>query len=168
MVPRMEADGYVVAPWVHQMLDSGRKMFYQRDSAGRVIGVYDPASAAYVPVTPDPRVIPLRELRRAGKEVARNGSAGLIDLDDGIALLEFHSKANAIDEDILAMTAQALQRLQTDFDGLVIGNDASVDNFCAGANIFFVAMGAQSGQFDQIEKAIKASQDLMQQLRYAP
>jgi len=164
-VPRMEADGYVVAPWVHAMLDKGIETFYQRDSSGHVTGIYDSTKGGYVPSGADQSIIVLHEKRNGGKEVSRNGGASLIDLGDGIGLLEFHSKVNAIDEDILKMTVEALTRLDSDFDGLVIGNDG--EDFSFGANLFLMAMLAQAKQFDQIELAIKTSQDLMQKLRYA-
>ena len=164
-VPRMESDGYPVAAWVKTMLDKGIETFYQRDSSGRITGIYDPAKGAYVPSGADQSIIVLREKRAGGQEIARNSGASLIDLGDGIGLLEFHSKANAIDDDVLRMTTEALARLDSDFDGLVIGNDG--DDFCVGANIFFIAMLAQAKQFDQIEAAIRTSQDVMQKLRYA-
>ncbi len=164
-VPRMEADGYQVAAWVHDMLNKGIETFYRRDASGRVTGVYNPARGDYAPTAENKHIVVIRELHNAGKEIAHNASASLIDLGDGIGLLEFHSKANAIDDDILTMTGQALERLERELAGLVIGNDGEF--FSAGANVFFVAMAAQAKQFDQIERAIKASQDMMQRLRYA-
>jgi len=147
------------------MLEKGTDTFYRRDAAGRVTGVHDPAKGDYVPVAENKNVVVIRELHKAGKEIARNAGASLIDLGDGIGLLEFHTKANAIDEDILNMTGQTLDRLERELSGLVIGNEG--EHFCAGANVFVVFMAAQAKQFDQIERGIKASQDLMQRLRYA-
>ncbi len=165
-VPRMEADGYQAAPWVHEMLDSGIETFYQRDSSGEITGIYDPQKTAYVPAALNKNVIILNNLRAAGKEIERNSGASLLDIGDGICLLEFHTKVNSIDDDILNMTRKALDRLDRDFDGMVIGNQ---DNqFSAGANIFMVAMAAQSGLLGQLEQSIKASQDLMQTIRYFP
>ena len=48
---------------------------------------------------------------------------------------------NALDDDIFAITTEALDRVEKDFDGLVIGNEA--DNFSAGANLFMVVVAAQ-------------------------
>ncbi len=163
-VARMEADGYLVAPWVHQMLDKGCETFYRRDSSGAAVAVYDPARKDYVPLAADKNVINLNILRATGKEIEKNASASLIDLGDGIGLLEFHSKVNAIDEDILKLALRAMERLDSDFDGLVVGNQG--DQFSAGANIFMVAMAAQSGLLDQLEKIVKLSQDVCQMLRY--
>ena len=108
----MEADGYAVAQWVKEMVNSGHPTFYQRDDDGVVIGVYDPRKCSYVPLDQDPRVVVIADLRAAGKAVEGNGGASLVDMGDGVVLLEFHSKANAIDDDIIKMGWQALDRLQ--------------------------------------------------------
>ncbi|MEP7285606.1 MAG: 3-hydroxyacyl-CoA dehydrogenase/enoyl-CoA hydratase family protein [Chloroflexota bacterium] len=165
-VSRIEDDGYPVASWVYAMLDTGCSTFYQRDSMGAVIGYYDPQRKGYVSIMLDKQVIILEHLRATEKEIIRNDGASLFDLGDGICLLEFHTKVNSIDEDILNLTRQVLARLDNDFDGMVIGNQD--EQFSAGANIFMVAMAAQSGLFDQLDQVLKNSQDVMQQLRYHP
>ena len=165
-IPRMEADGYAVAGWVKDMVAGGCSTFYQRDGDGVVVGVYDPARKTYTPLEKDPRVVVIRDLRAAGKRIEGRAGASLIDMGDGVALLEFHSKANAIDDDIIQMGWRALDRLQADFDGLVIGNEG--EHFSAGANIFLIAMLAQQGEWGRIEAVTRELQNLFQALRYAP
>ena len=87
-------------------------------------------------------------------------------MGDGVALLEFHAKMNAIDQDIIDMSHKALARLESDFDALVIGNEG--DNFCVGANLFAVAMAAQQGMWDTLDKMIYDLQDATFKLRHAP
>ena len=48
--------------------------------------------------------------------------------------------------------------------GMVIGNEGEA--FCAGANVFAVAMQAQQGQFDDLEKVIAQFQDALQRVRF--
>lgn len=165
-VARMEADGYPVAPWVKDMLASGHTTFYQRDEAGVVIGVYDPERGRYVPLHKDPRSIVIADLRAAGKRIEGMAGASLIDLGDGILLLEFHTKANAIDADIIAMGWKALEHLERGYDGLVIGNQG--EHFSAGANIFLIAMLAQQQEWDKIEATTRELQNLFQAMRAAP
>ena len=164
-IPRMEADGYPVADWVKDMLASGKKTFYQYDDKGIVRGCYDPRKQDYVPLADDKNVIVIEALHAAGKVVEKLGSASLLDMGDGIALLEFHSKMNSIDQDIIQMFFTALDRLDSDFDGLVIGNQG--ENFSVGANIGLAAMAAMQGAVDQIEAFIKFGQDATQALRYS-
>ena len=65
----------------------------------------------------------------------RNSGASLIDLGDGVLCCEFHSKMNAIGDDIAAMLHAGLKRLGADFDAMVIANQAP--NFSVGANCCF-------------------------------
>ncbi|NDJ76916.1 MAG: enoyl-CoA hydratase/isomerase family protein, partial [Chloroflexi bacterium] len=120
---------------------------------------------AYVPLDRDPRAVLIKDLHAAGKKVAGMASASLLDMGDGVALLEFHSKANSIDDDIIKMGWKALDYLKSDFDGLVVGNQG--DHFSAGANIFLIMMLAQQEQWDQIEAVTRELQTLFQELRYA-
>ncbi|MEZ4516445.1 MAG: enoyl-CoA hydratase/isomerase family protein [Chloroflexota bacterium] len=87
-------------------------------------------------------------------------------MGDGVLLFEFHSKMNAIDQDIIDMSFQALERLDSDFDTMVIGNNG--DHFCAGANLFAVGVAAAQGQWDELSTMIKALQTATFNLRHAP
>ncbi len=157
---KMEAAGLEIAPWVKEMLAAGHDSFYKNGS------VYDWESKSYKLLDVDKNVIVIADLYAAGKEVARNSSASLLDMGDGVLLYEFHAKMNAIDDQIIAMGHQALEKLDADFDAMVIGNDA--DNFCVGANLFAVGVAAASGMWDQLDQMIKGLQTLTFNLRHAP
>jgi 3-hydroxyacyl-CoA dehydrogenase len=87
-------------------------------------------------------------------------------MGDGVALFEFHAKMNAIDQGIIDMAFKALERLDRDFDALVIGNNG--DHFSAGANLFAVGVAAASGQFDALDQMVRALQTATFNLRHAP
>ena len=166
-IPRFEADGYPVAAWVKAMVADGNATFYQRDGIGRVTGYYSPQQAAYVPLEQDERVISVAGLRAGGNEVARNDSASILDLGDGVALWEFHSKQNTIDNDLMAMGYQAVEMLKNDqFDALVIGNDGP--RFSVGFNLALFLENVDNERFDQIDTDLKALQGLGDALRYSP
>ncbi|HZD10275.1 MAG TPA: 3-hydroxyacyl-CoA dehydrogenase NAD-binding domain-containing protein [Candidatus Binatia bacterium] len=158
-VAAMEDEGFEVAGWVQDMLDAGHEQFYVDRQ------YYDFNSGEYCPVEPDPRVVLIDELRAAGAEVEGNASASLLDLGDGVALLEFHAKMNAIDQDIVEMTYKALQRLESDFDALVIGNQG--DNFSVGANIAMIGIAAAQGMWAQLDETVKTLQTVGYRLRHA-
>lgn len=164
-IPAFEAAGYPVADWVKQMTASGHPTFYQRDSAGQVVGYYSPQAGGYVALAKDPRRITAAALRAANRRVAGNSSASVLDMGDGVALWEFHSQALAIDAELVEMGYKALDLLQSDFDALVISHDG--ERFCIGANVFMVVMAVNSGQLGELDKSIRALQDLTQALRYA-
>ncbi len=165
-IPRMEADGYAVPQWVKDMIASGHPTFYHRDHNDVIISVYDPRTGSYERLASDPRFYVITDMRASGKTVERNAGAAILDLGDGVALLEFHTKVNSIDDDIIKMGYKALDRLNTDFDGLVIGNQG--EHFSAGANIFLIAMLAQQQAWDQLNQVIIDLQNLFQGLRRAP
>lgn len=161
-----EQRGHVVADWVKEMLAAGYESFYQWE-AGDNVAYYDLYEKTYKPIENDARVVNLNALRHSGKELARNDSASLIDLGDGVLLLEFHSKMNALDDAIAEMGYRALDLLEKDeWVGLVVANQG--ENFSAGANVAMIGMAAASKQFDQIEQAVKNLQDLLMGFRFAP
>jgi len=164
-VKRMKAAGYAPAKWVEAMLKSGAEAFYQY-KAGDKVGVYDVSKGKYVKIKRSEGMVVLSDLKRAKKVIAENAGATLYDTGDGVALVEFHTKMNALDDDIFNITVEALDRVEKDFDGLVIGSEA--DNFSAGANLFMVVVGAQQGLWDSLDGAIRKLQGLNMRMRYFP
>jgi 3-hydroxyacyl-CoA dehydrogenase len=160
-VERMNASGYAPAPWVGEMLTSGAETFYQYEN-GEKVGVYDVTRKEYVSIK---RLQGMMNLKQQAL-VLQNSGATIRDLGDGVACLEFHTKMNALDEDIMNMALEAFDRLESDFDGLVIGNEA--ENFSAGANLFMMVVGAQQGMWDMLEAAVRKLQDLNMRMRYSP
>jgi 3-hydroxyacyl-CoA dehydrogenase len=90
----------------------------------------------------------------------------VIDLGDGVACLEFHSKMNAIGEDILSMTQFAVNEVAKNFEGMVVGNEG--ENFSVGANIMMILMAAQEGDWDELDMMVRAFQKATQSLKYSP
>lgn len=163
---RMRERDIAIAPWVDEMLAKGGESFYRRDN-GRITGVWDPTVAAYVTYAPPEGVLVLDDLRAQGKEVARNHSASLLDLGDGVLCFEFHAKVNAIDPLITEMGWKALELLQDDrWVGMVIGNQSS--DFCAGVNLGVVLMAIMGGKPDDAAKFARGTQDLFFRFRTCP
>jgi 3-hydroxyacyl-CoA dehydrogenase len=158
---RMQAAGYPAAQWVQELLAAGFDSFYQYQD-GEKVGVYDVVRRTYVDLERPQGMVILKQQQ----VVAQNSGATIRDLGDGVACLEFHTKMNALDDDILNMAIEAFDRLEADFDGLVIGNEA--ENFSAGANLFMMVVGAQQGMWDVLEAAVRKLQDLNMRMRYSP
>jgi len=157
----MKAEGYDPADWVEDMLKSGKEAFYQYEN-GTKVGVYDVTKKDYVRIERTPGLV----LLKGQKEIAKNAGATLYDMGDGVACVEFHTKMNALDDDIFEIVNEGLNRAETEFDGLVIGNEA--DNFSAGANLFMVVVAAQQQMWDTLEAAVKKLQDMNMRMRYFP
>jgi 3-hydroxyacyl-CoA dehydrogenase len=161
---QMKAAGYPAAKWVDAMLKAGVESFYLYKK-GVKVGVYDVTKDKYVKFKKPVGVVALSELRGTKKVVSENPGATLFDIGDGVALLEFHTKMNSLDDDVFTMMIEALDRLD-DFDGLVIGNEA--DNFSAGANLGLILMGAKMQQWDTLDAAMRKLQGLAMRMRYSP
>src|SRR5215217_1473193 len=164
-VKKMESMDIDVASWVKEMLEAGNETFYKIENGTEL--QFNPVSKVYEPVREDPMYISLEGLRDKGKELASNDSASLLDLGDGVLCLEFHSKGNSIDAQIVEMGNRALEELERDgVVGLVIGNEGR--HFSVGANLGEMAHSVKNGDLDQIEKSVEAFQDLLMALRFAP
>jgi len=161
----MRAAEFPPAPWVDDMLAAGFETFYQY-KGDQKIGAYNPAKGDYEGIERTPGLIVLKEEKDAGKVVAQNPGATLVDIGDGVACVEFQTKMNSIDDDLMAMMNEAMDRAEAgEFDGIVISNDDE-RAFCAGANIFGVVMAAQNGMWDQLEGVVKMLQDTMMRMRH--
>ena len=160
-VKDMKAADYPPASWVNDMLKAGIETFYQYKN-GEQIGVYDVAKQKYVKVKRPEGMVHLKQQN----VVSKNMGATIRDMGDGVGCLEFHTKMNALDDDVMNMAVEALDRLEKDFDGLVIGNEA--ENFSAGANLFMMVVGAQQGMWNMLDAAVRKLQNMNMRMRYSP
>jgi 3-hydroxyacyl-CoA dehydrogenase len=159
---KMKEAGYEFPAWIQEMLDNGVESFYKREGGG--LSFYDVETKKYKVVESKPGIILLPALKEQKKVVAENPGASLIDIGDGVACLEFHTKMNAIGEDIVSMMVEATQIVSKDFDGLVIANHGT--NFSAGANLPMVLFAAQEEEWDDLDFMIKTLQDAFMGLKF--
>ena len=152
---RMEQDGKPLPPLVTALLGSGAGSFYRRET-GRLFA-FDLQAGKQVEVRERPEIILLPALHERNRVVARNPCASLIDLGDGVACLEFHSKNNVIGPDIVQMMRTSLELCAGRFDALVIGHQGN--NFCVGANLMALLFEAQDENWDEIDLMVGAFQD---------
>ena len=161
---RLRADGYPLPGWVDALYDDGAiSLFQVRDGV-----VHGPAAGPEktAPVAADPATVKLDGVRSRRGEILRNDSASLLDLDEGVFDLEFHTKMNAIDDGTIEMIRRAVAEVEANGQALVVANEGS--NFCAGANLAMLAQHAQAGQWEAIEEIIRSFQaatDLLERCR---
>ena len=148
---------------IDEMLKKGCESFYTTKDDGKYY--YDFEKKAYAKIDENPRIIILPDLKSRNKIIKENGSATLIDLGDGVACLEFHTKMNSIDEGLTSMQAEACDIVEKDFVGMVVANHDE-RAFSAGANVFQVLTAAQMGQWDLIEKGVEALQGVNMRMKY--
>ena len=165
-VDRLRGESVEIPAWIEEMLAGGQHHFYRYET-GRLPEYFDLAMKGYIPLPVDPDDISIADLKVRSKEIQANDSASLLDMGNGVLLFEFHSKANAMDDDIYNMGLLAIEELKKErWVGLVIGNQGK--HYCAGANIFTIAVAAQQGDFDLIEAGLHKLQGLLQSIRFSP
>ncbi len=163
MARALEREGKSLPPLVTGLLASGKKSFYE-PAAGDVL-YFDLASAARKPVAEPPGIIFLKALHDQSRVVESNAGASLVDLGDGLACVEFHSKMNAIGADAVTMIHAGLRRLHTDFNAMIIANQGA--NFSVGANLMLLLLGAQEEEWDEIHLAVRQFQNVNMAVKYA-
>jgi len=167
-VERMTADGLEIPANVKAMLDGGNTCFYKLENGVRYF--YDFVSAGYKPVPVPESLVSIAAAKGNNKTVTENASTSLVDIGDGVFCLEFHTKMNAINEQIVDSIAESLAYVDKNGVGLVIGNEAGgmPGAFSAGADLGFIAKLCHDKKYTEIDAFLKKAQDGIQATKYAP
>ncbi len=163
-VERMRAENQAIPANVEKMLESGAETFYKYENGQK--SFFDFATNSYKPIPEQQGVIFLKSIKDRNGVIKKNAGASLIDIGDGVACLEFHSKMNSIGGDTVQMMNFALDEVEKNFTGLVVGNQGG--NFSAGANIMLLLLAAQEEEWDDINLMIRALQNAVMRLRFSP
>jgi len=166
-VERMENDGLKVPQKIKDMLAAGCEAFYKTEDGRRFY--YDFDDGTYREQAINKNIISLAALRSTGRVVKENASVSLIDLGDDVFCLELHTKMNALNQEITEFLPVALETVDANAAGLVIGNQAGgmPGAFSAGANLADVAAAVSANRFDDLAKMIAGLQYGLLNLRYA-
>jgi 3-hydroxyacyl-CoA dehydrogenase len=166
-VEKMEKDGFDVPEKVKRMISAGHLSFYKTDQGKRFF--YDFTTESYAEILVDKAMLSLDTLRSSGKVVRSCKSASLIDLEDGVFCLEFHSKMNTLNKEIIEFQQEALAYAEANGLGLVIGNQASgmPGAFSAGGDLLSMAGIAKEGKYSEIDDALRLAQDSIQKEKYS-
>jgi 3-hydroxyacyl-CoA dehydrogenase len=163
---RLAAEGLPV-PTLLARVGSGS--FYRTDQ-GKLQQLNLPSpEASWSDVRRGEGVLLLSDIKLSGKPVAKNSSASLWDLGDGVLCLEFTSKMNSIDEGILRMARKAIGLVgdgKGAWKALVISNEG--ENFSVGANIGIALFAANIALWMAIEGQVYEGQQVYKALKYAP
>jgi len=164
MAEALGREGKQVPPAVNDVLVSPKKSFYETEKGGA--RYFDLGAKAMKDVAEPGGIIILKSLKERTGVVQSNAGASLIDLGDGVLCCEFHSKMNSIGGDIGAMIHAGVKRLGSEFEAMVIANQAP--NFSVGANLMLLLVTAQEGEWDDIHMAVRQFQGVNMAIKYAP
>ena len=162
-IAKLKEEGREVPANVQAMLDAGAQTFYKQEDGQRFY--FDFVSSRYVPLSDPPGTIVLKSLKDRTGVIKKNSGASMIDLGDGVACVEFHSKMNSIGGDTLEMLRFAIAETEKNFVGLVVGNQGV--NFSVGANLMLMLMEAQDENWEELELIGRYFQSSVMSLRYS-
>ncbi|MDX1706984.1 MAG: 3-hydroxyacyl-CoA dehydrogenase NAD-binding domain-containing protein [Desulfobacterales bacterium] len=167
-VARMQKDGFKVPSHIQKMLKAGHTAFYKIKNG--TVFFYDFKTNSYKQKAFGPNIISLASLKARKKVLHGSESASLIDLGDGVFCLEFHTKMNALNQQIVEALHSARETVDQQGVGLVIGNQTGgmPGAFSAGANLADMAAAVKDKRYGEIDALIKNLQYGLQHLRYAP
>jgi 3-hydroxyacyl-CoA dehydrogenase len=157
---RLRAEGRTVPPILEK---AGDRPFY-RVEGGRQQHLT--LSGDYADVVRREGVLLLEDVKLRSEPLAKNASAALWDVGDGVVCLEFTGKMNALDNEVIALIHQAIPLVQARFKALVVYNEAA--NFSAGANLGLAMLAIGMKAWGEIEKLVAAGQQAYKALKYAP
>ena len=162
-VERMKKENQPIPENVQKMLDAGAETFYKTEDGKKFY--YDLVNGDYKAIPDREGVIVLKSVKDRIGVIKSNSAASLIDIGDGVACLEFHSKMNSLGGDTISMLKYAVDETEKNHTGLVIGNQGG--NFSAGANIMMILLAAQEEEWDDIDLGVRQLQNAVMRLRYS-
>ncbi|MGM8365921.1 3-hydroxyacyl-CoA dehydrogenase/enoyl-CoA hydratase family protein [Virgibacillus sp. W0181] len=160
-VGRMKEEGEQIPDWVEKFLEDGNETFYKKENGN----VYYYQEGKYIEQQFNRKEIHLNLVKEKKQVIKKNSGASLIDIGDGVAVLEFHSANNAIGLDVIQMVNFALEEVAKNYEGLVIGNQGK--NFCVGANLALMLMEAQDDNFFELDMVVRQFQKMAMSIKYA-
>ena len=150
-VDRLKTEGSQVPPILDQALASTDKSFYRvnKNEYQRRLWQSTASDSEWQTITRAPGVIRFNEARHVLKPENTNESASWFNYQD-IALVEFHSKANALNSSSMQILDDALDNVDSmGLKGLVVHNDAQ--HFSCGVNLEAVRAFIESEDYSGLD-----------------
>ena len=120
-------------------------------------------AAGYQPISLPEGVMRFSVMRQYAQKLAGNDAASVYALADDIRLVEFHSKANALNDLSMEMVSFAAQHHGK---GIIIHNDAQ--HFSAGVDLTHFRHLISTKQFAEMDQFLARFQQAVYQLKYCP
>jgi 3-hydroxyacyl-CoA dehydrogenase len=171
---KMRAAGLPIAANVEMLMAAtpeGEEATWYRDCPGVASGreYFDAVCGTYKPVPVAAGVTSLGVIKKAHGVVKKNSGASVVDLGDGVAAIELHSKMNALGEDIVSLITQTLKPASqqvADFEAFVITGDYA--NFSVGANLMQLLLAVQEEEWDDVDLMVRGFQNMTQAIKFCP
>jgi 3-hydroxyacyl-CoA dehydrogenase len=163
-VARAEKEGAQIAGWVKEMLEKGCNKFYT--VIDNVPSYYCALDKKYLPVPYAKEIINLPLLKKQNKIIAGNADATLIDIGDGVACLELHSRGNTLSELCKPMLELAMNITEENDDWLGLVITSAGPNFCVGGDLGYLLSVSNNSTVNEAADALKTLQDTLMRMKY--
>ncbi|MDP2956568.1 MAG: 3-hydroxyacyl-CoA dehydrogenase/enoyl-CoA hydratase family protein [Longimicrobiales bacterium] len=157
---RMLGEGHPLPPLARDLYDAGAGGFYRREEG---VHAFFAGAPGFAPVPTRAEYLVLADLKAAGRVILESPDASLVDLGDGVACLEFHTKMNTVGPGIIDMMERSLDEVEARWRGLVVGNDAP--QFSAGANLLLILNELDDDNPEDVERLVARFQRANQRMR---
>jgi 3-hydroxyacyl-CoA dehydrogenase len=159
-IARLEQDGRHVPDFLRTA--SGKSFYRVSDGALQ----YLLADGSYRTLQRAAGIRRFSEERRTLTLIEENPAASFFELENNVGIVEFHSKANALGPESMALLESAVAHASKNMRGLIIHNDAQ--HFSCGADLATILGFVQSGDMDGLDAFLDHYQKTLQAMRYAP
>jgi 3-hydroxyacyl-CoA dehydrogenase len=160
---RIEKEGLPVPPLVESLLKGGHSSFYHR-SEGKTVYADLHSPSRTVPAPEKPEFIVISDLKDAGKTIKETKDASLIDIGDGVRLLEWHTEPmNILGPGVIQMIDWSREDTEKNGVALVIGNQG--EHFSAGFNVGLILMSIQDEDWDEVAMGVALLQNTVLKLK---
>jgi len=159
-VARLEDEGRAVPEFLRTA--AGRSFYRVSRGALQFLS----ADGTYRNLRRAPGIRRFGEERRALEPEFENRAASYFVIDDDIGLVEFHTKANALDGDSMKILEAAVRHASDKLAGLVVHNDAP--HFSCGVNLEAIAGFIDADDLDGLDAFLDHFQQTVKSMRMAP
>ncbi len=165
---RLQQESQPIPAFLQRVKKSEPPQFYRAD--GETLAVQhwqdDATTRSWKALVRPAGLLRFNEVRQTLAAENRNAVASWY-VYEGVAVVEFHSKANALDGDSMAILADALaQAPSRGLDGLIVHNDAQ--HFSCGVNLGAVQGYYQREDYDGLDQFLNNFQQTVLAMRLAP
>jgi 3-hydroxyacyl-CoA dehydrogenase len=157
---RLEDEGLPVPA----LLTKARGRSFYRVEHGRL--QYLDVGGDYATVQRPDGVLLLSDIKRASQPLLRNASAALWDIGDGITCFEMTTKMNTLNDEVVSLLKQAVDRTAGGFKAMVIYSESA--NFSLGADLRLVRTAIANEDWNWIEDMVAQGQRVYSYLKHAP
>jgi len=160
-VSKIKEAGYIIAPWIDEMLAQGFTTFYKTENGNRYY--YNINTNAYTLIPGSKAFLVMKNFEN--QTIWKNKDCRAYHLGDDVIGLEWSTKMNSIGGEVLEGIQKSIAIAEEKYKGLVIANEGN--NFSAGANVGMIFMLALEQDYDEIDMAIRLFQNTMMRVHYS-